>query len=220
MKTWVLFLLATMALTAAPLEAAPIPKISTLTGRVYRQCKIVRVHPDGVSFTHANGAAKVLFMDLPESWRGRLGYNPAKAAAYEREQAERRAQAAEARQARQQELAKAMAVAREMELTRAFLAEQQAQAAMRAAANNHFAYAQSVPVLPALGAVFDSRDYRYRARYSDWYGNGFYYPGGYGYRFPHGGYYGGIGFHHGGSYCAPRHSFHGTRGVSTITIRK
>ena len=67
--------LALLFLTAS-LASAAIPEITTLTGKTYRQCEIVRVHPDGVSFTHATGAAKVLFEDLSPVWQGRLGYDP------------------------------------------------------------------------------------------------------------------------------------------------
>ena len=93
-----LFLLALTAMLPATVMAT-IDRITTIRGKSYRQCEIVRVHPDGVSFTHANGAAKILFTDLPESWRKRLGYSPAKAEAYEKELAEKRERQAQARAA-------------------------------------------------------------------------------------------------------------------------
>ena len=86
MKAFTPLLLALLA--SASLHAAPIKEITSLKGKTYYQCEIVQVHPDGVAFTHANGAAKVLFTDLPQTWRDRLGYDPQKAKAYEREQAE------------------------------------------------------------------------------------------------------------------------------------
>ncbi|MBV6501230.1 MAG: hypothetical protein CJBNEKGG_03737 [Prosthecobacter sp.] len=144
--------------SAAPARlqgAETIPEIITLQGRTFRQCEIVRVHPDGVSFRHATGAARVLFSDLSSEWRGRLGYDPEKAAAHRQEQkelAEKREEARKARaaveEARFRELAEAAARARIQ------IMGQEAQA--RALARRQASSATSVvPVLPALGAVHD-----------------------------------------------------------------
>jgi hypothetical protein len=70
---------------AAPTNT--VDEFTTLTGRTYRQCRISQVHPDGVSFFHSKGAAKVLFADLSDSWKKKLGYNPKLAEAYEKEAA-------------------------------------------------------------------------------------------------------------------------------------
>ncbi|MDZ4287628.1 MAG: hypothetical protein U0984_06710, partial [Prosthecobacter sp.] len=106
-------------------------------------------------------------------------YNPAKAAAYEKELEAKRQRAAEARAARQIELSRALILAQEMELTRLRIAEQQANAAVRAAAVNYsFAPMSPYPLLPALGAVFDSRAYRYGPRswgHGNWQCNGVWY---------------------------------------------
>ena len=184
------FLLLALGLTSTAALAESIGNIATLTGKVYRRCEIVRVHPDGVSFTHSKGAAKVLFADLSQEWRSRLGYNPTKAAAYERELAEKRQLEADARAARQAELGKALAVAQQMELSRLRLAEQQAAAMMRLASYNNNAFGQSypVPLVPAIGAVWDGGSFRraYRGGSGSWtndcYWNsgwGNYYGGGY-----------------------------------------
>ncbi|HYF36793.1 MAG TPA: hypothetical protein VD994_15970 [Prosthecobacter sp.] len=178
-----LTLLAISAMLPATVLAA-IDKITTLTGKTYHRCEVVRVHPDGVSFTHSNGAAKVLFVDLPESWRKRLGYSPAKAAAHERDLADKRQRQAEARAEYQKQLARAMVAAQEAEATRLRIAEEQARAAIRAAELNAlYAPRSAYPLLPAIGAVFDSRDYRYGRRSHDrrfapypyGYGNGIWY---------------------------------------------
>jgi hypothetical protein len=141
---------------------ATIEKLTTLAGKTYRQCEIFQVHPDGVSFTHAKGAAKVLFTDLPKEWRDRLGYDPKKAAAYAQGLEEKRRKEEEARAEIQKQRAQALLVAQQMELARLRIAEEQTRAAVRAAeVNGAFAVQPAVPLLPALGAVFDSRDYRY-----------------------------------------------------------
>lgn len=176
MKT--LLLLFTLLLSAT--QAAPISQITTLRGKVYRQCEVVTVYPDGVSFTHAKGAAKVLFTDLSKEWRRRLGYDAGKAAAYQKELAEKRAEEKAAR-ARQEE-ARFKALAEAAERARIQSLGQQAQA--RAVVPSTAFAPSLVPVLPALGAVHDpGNDYgRYdRHRQVPLWQNGGYggYPGSY-----------------------------------------
>lgn len=67
---------------AAKVEGERVGTLTTRTGQVYHECEVARVAPDGVTFRHANGVAKVLFADLDETWRQRLGYDPKKAEAY------------------------------------------------------------------------------------------------------------------------------------------
>lgn len=174
-------------LTAASLRAAPVQEISTLTGKTYRQCEIVKVHPDGVSFTHANGAAKVLFTDLSAEWRTRLGYDPVKAKAYQREQEERRQQQAEVRRKHEQERGEALLLAQQIELARLRGIEVQARAAQEAAAKASPLEDPVVPVVSQLGAVHDSRDFR-GAGYRDRFYNVGYYPAYSGYGYPGYGY--------------------------------
>lgn len=248
---------ALVLLAALSLQAASQEKITTLTGKTYRQCEIVRVYPDGISFTHANGAAKVLFSDLSQEWRQRLGYDPAKAAAYQREQEALRRVAVEKRdrdpkvielelhptvvspleedaarlgllehtkpqngissryypdlftpvdhstpsiplelpaelrvklgeEKKQAEAQQAPGMdpihnAHLMEVARLRGAEIQARAQLEAAAKAPLPNPPLVPVLPELGATFDSSDYRgvgYRDS-SLWYFPGYYGYGGY-----------------------------------------
>lgn len=162
MKSLFAPLLAAAWLTsAAPARlsgADTIPEITTLQGRTFRQCEIVRVHPDGVSFRHATGAARVMYSDLSPEWRSRLGYDPEKAAAHLQEQkaqAEKREEARRARaaveEARFRELAEAAARARLQILGQ----EAQARAmALKEASQAAFA-PPIVPVLPSLVAVYD-----------------------------------------------------------------
>ncbi len=150
-------LLILFALSLSGIRADPIDQITTLHHKIYRQCEVVRVHPDGVSFTHANGAAKILFTDLPEAWRTRFGYDPAKAAAYECVINERRKQIAAERSRRDAELSRAMAEAARMALNRQLVLEAQADAERQAIAKSPVIPAY--PILPALGAVHDSRGY-------------------------------------------------------------
>lgn len=80
--------------------------ISTLRGKKYLGCKVVRVHPDGISFTHNSGAAKILFTDLPSSMRSKYGYSPRKAAEYTRKLADARKAAAEKRRIAEEKASK------------------------------------------------------------------------------------------------------------------
>ncbi len=206
MRTLALFFL------SGALACAGVPEITTLTGKTYRDCEIVRVHPDGVSFTHATGAAKVLFEDLPAEWRARLGYDPVKAEAWKREQEEKRKLAEEARRKREAELSQALALAQQIELARLRGMEEQARAQVLAA---QAAPRSVVPEAPPLGAVHDAGGGWSRAT---WYAQPWYGPW-------QGGFisgYGGWPAYPGWGVCAPRHrvsgSYHGRAGGVIFSI--
>lgn len=224
-------LIASLMAAATLAQAAPIGRITTLTGKTYRQCHIVKVHPDGVSFRHADGAAKVLFTDLSQDWRDRLGYSPAKAAAYRKEQADKLA-AEKAARARQEEARfAALAEAADRARIQALGQEAQARAAMAAlqqqqqqqqlqnqnqnqAAVVQYTGPSVIPVLPTLGTVHSTsgiygRTDRYRTYpYGNTNGYGYAYPYGYGYPgYPYNGSYG-IGFGYNG-YGLNYHHNHG-----------
>lgn len=231
MKFTTVLIMLTMSATCAAWSDT-VEKITTLLGRTYRGCNIVNVHPDGISFTHSNGAAKILFTDLPQPLRDKFGYDPAKAAAHEKKLADRRAAETKAREDRQKELAKALQLAQEMELARLRLQERQA-AAMQIPASTGSFFPLALPVaglpwpsygtLPPLGAVHHSSGSYHRGR---WIADGVYYsPFGVGYlsHFPsathcsptlgcytpsYGGYWGGLGN------CGPR-----VRVSATVSIR-
>lgn len=162
MKTTLLLLFAALGCASA----APLEKLTTLSGKSFRQCEIKRVQPDGITFTHATGAAKILFTDLSPEWRSKFGYSPAKAAAWKEEQeAEKRRQQA-ARRQREEELGRAVAEAEQRARIRQLGQLAQAQALLTAQAAAQQAAAPQVgtpaaataapslvPVLPALGAV-------------------------------------------------------------------
>ena len=97
-----------LALTAAALDPSTI---ETVNGKIFEQCKILKRDPDGVSFSHSKGMAKVLYSDLSSSMRNSLCYDAVKADAYEKEHAEARKEAAQARRERETKLAEAMIAA-------------------------------------------------------------------------------------------------------------
>jgi hypothetical protein len=111
MKTFSL-LIVTLQLGFAVCASAGEPTtIETAQGKTYERCKIMKRDPDGVSFSHSKGVAKVLFSDLSEPMRNALGYDAFKADAYEKEQAESRKAAVQAKRERETKMAEAMIAA-------------------------------------------------------------------------------------------------------------
>ena len=111
MKTFSL-LIVTLQLGFAVCASAGEPTtIETAQGKTYERCKIMKRDPDGVSFSHSKGVAKVLFSDLSEPMRNALGYDAFKADAYEKEQAEARKAAVQAKRERETKVAEAMIAA-------------------------------------------------------------------------------------------------------------
>lgn len=220
MKRSALFL--ALLLVAAPALAAPknYSSITTRSGQVFYDCKVVRVYPDGVSFTHRDGAAKIALKDLPANLRREFPYDAQADARYQREQAA--ARKAEKERARLRE------IAMEEKLAEA----QMAEASYLAAASTAYAapvapMATSLPGEPVTVAyqtpswvgspvsnsAFGGSGYRrswsgyYPAGYGYGYGgypySGYSYPyhGGYGYGQP---YYGGYNCGHSyGAYARP-----------------
>src|ERR1041385_5894876 len=65
--------------------------ITTLDGKTYADCRVSKVFPDSLCLLHSGGGARVKFTDLPEPVRTQFGYDPERAAAFERAEAEREA---------------------------------------------------------------------------------------------------------------------------------
>ena len=55
--------------------------ITTLDGRTFQDCKILKVEADGITFSHADGITKILFPLLRPDLQKRYGYDPQKAVA-------------------------------------------------------------------------------------------------------------------------------------------
>ncbi len=216
MKRSVLFI--ALLLSVVPLSAAPknYGTITTLNGKSFYECRVMRVYPDGVSFTHRNGAAKIAFKELPANLRSEFRYNPKVEAAYQKEQAALRK--AEQERKKQQE------IVMQEQLMQAQMAEASYLAAASRVANRPapMSLAQPGETLTTVGyqtpswvgtqitgpAVGGSA---YRGSgYSPYgYGGGYYPASGYssGYGYPYGGYssggysnYGGYPYYGGSSY--------------------
>ncbi len=92
-------------LLAAGLTAAAEPPLTTLTtvrGKVYTEVRVLKVYPDGLTFRHGHGMAKIPFAELPPAIRERFHHEVERAEQYAREQ-EKLQQEARAQLARQRE---------------------------------------------------------------------------------------------------------------------
>jgi hypothetical protein len=61
--------------------------IVTISGKTYTDCVLSRATPDGISFMHSLGVAKVPFSDLDPALAAKFGYDPAAAQKYEQQEA-------------------------------------------------------------------------------------------------------------------------------------
>ena len=201
MKRSVLFLALLLSVVSASAEPKDYGTITTRAGKAFYECRVMHVYPDGVSFTHRNGAAKIAFSDLPENLRTEFRYDPKVEAEYQKEQAALRK--AEQERQKQQE------IVMQERLMEARMAEASylAAASKIAATPSTTAGAQTpswvgAPIIgPAVGGRGYSGGYGYGGGYysginygypyGSYYGSYPYY-GGYSYgSYPYGGYYGG-----------------------------
>lgn len=164
-------LLLTLAAFAVFTAAAAADTITTLRGKTFRDCKIAQVHPDGISFTHRNGAAKILFTDLPSALRSKYGYDPKKADAYSkkiveaRKEREKRTQEYLVREQEAIEAANFVNTMRTMQAQTQMMLEQQQMGNQLSYPYGPAAYfngIQGMPVAPIHGPVVGGHGYRVR----------------------------------------------------------
>ncbi len=87
----------TVTLILAILLAVPVcfaADITTRKGVTYKQATVSKVEADGVRITHADGAARITFEDLPDALQRQYNYDPAKVAAYRKQVEDAREDAA------------------------------------------------------------------------------------------------------------------------------
>jgi len=88
--------------------------ITTLDGKIYKDCEVSRVFPDSICILYSGGGARVKFSNLSEPLQTKFGYNAEQSAAFERaerarEERERAALAAQRAQMAAQKRAAALA---------------------------------------------------------------------------------------------------------------
>ncbi len=165
-----------LALASAVPAAEPFT-LRTLEGHLFHECVVVRVHPDSLSFRHANGAARVDFAQLDADLRTRLGYDPVKAEAYRRQRAAQAAGEQARRQRLDQERSEALAAAQQAEAERLRVETERASAVLAA----DWARPLGPPLVaapPPLGEAYDAGGGWSRAsRFSPLLVSGYGYPG-------------------------------------------
>jgi hypothetical protein len=135
---------------------AEVIDLTTVTGKTYKQCRVVKLDPDGVLFRHSNGAGKVLFKDLIKPLRDHFGFDPSKLKAHEEKVQADKAKERKIAEERARELMKQRQEAIEQALDRqALFALQQANALAQAQA----AQGGNLGSFVALGGAFDGNDY-------------------------------------------------------------
>jgi hypothetical protein len=82
-------LLTILLLAAMPAFA---DTITTISGTTYSDASVTKTTPAAISITHSTGMAKIPFKDLPAAMQKKYGYDPAKAAEYEEQEAQRQAE--------------------------------------------------------------------------------------------------------------------------------
>lgn len=174
------------------MASADVIDLTTTTGRTYRQCRIVKMEPDGLSFRHANGAGKVLFKDLTKDLREHFDYDPVRAHAHEEKLKADKAKARAENLKRAEEIMKTHqeAVNRALE-TQALSALTQALAQAQGNQDyNGFVTLTGGLSNAPIGPVFEGYDYyrnngRFRSPALNWYGNqvGLFHPGSYNHGF-------------------------------------
>jgi transposase-like protein len=67
--------------SAAPTTAATPPTndlgtITTLTGKTYQNCQLLKVKADGIVVSHSEGITEIVFGSLPPELQKKFGYDP------------------------------------------------------------------------------------------------------------------------------------------------
>lgn len=63
--------------------------IATLDGKSFPDCQVSKVYPDSICVLFPGGGARIKFINLPEQMRAQFGYDPERAATFEKAEAAR-----------------------------------------------------------------------------------------------------------------------------------
>ncbi|HEX8294972.1 MAG TPA: hypothetical protein VF593_01620 [Chthoniobacteraceae bacterium] len=74
--------------TSSAFAQTPVT-LTTILGKVYKDVVITKLEPDGLTVENSAGVEKVRFVDLPPEIRKQFNFDPAQAAAYTKELADR-----------------------------------------------------------------------------------------------------------------------------------
>ena len=101
-------------ISIAAIEGEMIDLITTASGKAYQHCRIFKIDPDGVFFAHSLGSAKILYRDMTESMKTKLGYDPIHAAEYAADALTKQKKQREQQYELRKEVIKAQAFAQEI----------------------------------------------------------------------------------------------------------
>ncbi|WP_397382324.1 hypothetical protein [Prosthecobacter sp.] len=198
------FLFAALLLSVLPASAAPknYGTITTRDGRSFYECRVLHIYPDGVSFAHKNGAAKIPFAELPENLRSEFRYDPKAETEYQKEQAALRKAEQERQKLQEIAMQERLMEAKMAEASYLATASQLAATSASAAGNPSPSWVGTPITGPAVGGRSYSGSSYSRFGYPYGYsGSGYYSGGSYSgisYGYPYGGYPNYSGYSYGG----------------------
>ena len=67
---------ATDAVIPPPAVGSDLGNITSVSGDTFVNCKLLKIEPDGVTFSHAAGIRKLLFTDMSPEAQKRFGHDP------------------------------------------------------------------------------------------------------------------------------------------------
>ncbi len=140
--------------------SAPAADLTTTNGRTFRECKVLKVSPDGVTFRHEKGMAKVLFSEMTDASQQAFGYDPQKEKAHQKQVSEERAKKKEVAKQRAAEATKAYAEAQQQAVEYQTLVALQQSAAISTA----LAEQQAAGAFYGVNGVFAYPGYGYYGR--------------------------------------------------------
>lgn len=84
-----------VAQTNSPVNSEPSQRVDirTSSGEIYKNCKVTKAEPDGITIFHSKGVAKIPFANLSQDYQRQFNYNPSNSAAYAEAQAKQNAEA-------------------------------------------------------------------------------------------------------------------------------
>lgn len=177
-----------------------LERFETMKGRVYQDVMITEINDGGISFSHADGVARLRFDDLSPEQSRYFGINEATAAEFYRR--EREAMLAYEKQVEEREAARKKAAGQEA-LARFIAAEEAAEEAAKVRAERaETVVVRSIPALPEVKRV-DSINFPGRRHTSHGFSYGYpsYYHSGF---YPRYRSYGGHYFGRSGGHCGYR----------------
>lgn len=88
--TLVLVVIASLMTVLHAVDTSKPFDLTTTLGETYKNCRIMKATPDGLTLVHEGGVAKVSFENLSDEWKDKFNYDPAKARVFTEKEAQNR----------------------------------------------------------------------------------------------------------------------------------